>query len=471
MVKLVVSDLDGTLIDSSEQLTDTAREMARWLKDRNVLFTFATGRVQGMTERYAQDMQVSIPYVATNGAALIAPDGVLFRRKVPLKPLETMLRKADCMGMSIIYSEDGYEKVCRETPYILRQRAAFGRYNDVAPLTQADYDGKQMEKVYKVQWQLGRIFSEYAFSSNILAKEAIRAKSLEVMMENKVQWQKILVDSLNNSDKSQQQVINDVISQVGECLNSDVAAVYVRDDDGSLDCQYLWSKNQSMSAEEYVSDWQRGNIRFRSWQNGQGKVQMADKGYMVIDARHIDDVAKKILTGSTVKSFVAVTVYVNGRSGAVFVLANTSVNKIWSVEEIEFAKQTSEVIRCCLEKIESDDSVKRINSVLLDTYNYMDEGIFIREVDTGKVLFSNKALNDMLGYDFTDKDSKLLIENLRDKYKIMGGPDQHIGVEEKEVNWRSYIRSLDKIMDLTEVRMKWLDGSNASLVILRDVNE
>ena len=226
-----------------------------------------------------------------------------------------------------------------------------------------------------------------------------------------------------------------------------------------------------MSAEEYVSDWQRGNIRFRSWQNGQGKVQMADKGYMVIDARHIDDVAKKILTGSTVKSFVAVTVYVNGLSGAVFVLANTSVNKIWSVEEIEFAKQTSEVIRCCLEKIESDDSVKRINSVLLDTYNYMDEGIFIREVDTGKVLFSNKALNDMLGYDFTDKDSKLLIENLRDKYKIMGGPDQHIGVEEKEVNWRSYIRSLDKIMDLTEVRMKWLDGSNASLVILRDVNE
>ena len=58
-----------------------------------------------------------------------------------------MLRTADCMGMSIIYSEDGYEKVCRETPYILRQRAAFGRYNDVAPLTQADYDGKQMEKI------------------------------------------------------------------------------------------------------------------------------------------------------------------------------------------------------------------------------------------------------------------------------------------------------------------------------------
>ncbi len=332
-------------------------------------------------------------------------------------------------------------------------------------------DAKRMEQVYKVQWQLCRIFSEYAYNSNILAKEAIRSKSIEIMMDTKVQWLKTLVDALNNSDKSQPQVINDVISQVGEMINVDVAAVYVRDETGDLDCRYLWSKDQSMSAEEYVSEWQRANMKFRSWQNGQGSAEMADKGYLLIDAKHIDDAAKKILSNSSVKSFVALPVYVNGRNGAVFVLADTSVNKLWNRNEVEFAKQTADVIRCSLEKIESDDSVRRINSVLLDTYNYMDEGIFIREVDTGRVLFSNKALNDMLGYDFTDKDSKLLIENLRDKYKVMGGPDQHLELQNKEVNWRSYIRSLDKIMDLTEVNMKWLDGSKASLVILRDVNE
>lgn len=334
-----------------------------------------------------------------------------------------------------------------------------------------DEDAKKMESVYKVQWQLGRIFSEYAFSSQILAKEAIRAKSEEVIMENKLQWQKILLDALNTSDKSSQQVINDVIAQVGEVLNADVAALYVKDKQGDLDCQYIWSKNQSMSAEEYVTEWQRANMKFRSWQNGQGSGKLVDKGYLVIDAKHMDEAAKKIMSAGPVKSFTAVPVYVNGNYGAVFVLANTSINKLWTTEEIEFVKQTGDVLRSALEKIESDDSVKRINSVLLDTYNYMDEGIFIREVDTGRVLFSNRTLNDMLGYDFTDKDSKLLIENLRDKYKLMGGPDQHLATDSKEVNWRSYIRSLDKIMDLTEVSMKWLDGSNASLVILRDVNE
>ena len=142
-----------------------------------------------------------------------------------------------------------------------------------------DEDAKKMESVYKVQWQLGRIFSEYAFSSQILAKEAIRAKSEEVIMENKLQWQKILLDALNTSDKSSQQVINDVIAQVGEVLNADVAALYVKDKQGDLDCQYIWSKNQSMSAEEYVTEWQRANMKFRSWQNGQGSGKLVDKGY------------------------------------------------------------------------------------------------------------------------------------------------------------------------------------------------
>ena len=88
-------------------------------------------------------------------------------------------------------------------------------------------------------------------------------------MENKLQWQKILLDALNTSDKSSQQVINDVIAQVGEVLNADVAALYVKDKQGDLDCQYIWSKNQSMSAEEYVTEWQRANMKFRShhsWQ-------------------------------------------------------------------------------------------------------------------------------------------------------------------------------------------------------------
>ena len=60
-----------------------------------------------------------------------------------------------------------------------------------------------------------------------------------------------------------------MIAQVGEVLNADVAALYVKDKQGDLDCQDIWSKNQSMSAEEYVTEWQRA------------KHEVADHGRMV----------------------------------------------------------------------------------------------------------------------------------------------------------------------------------------------
>jgi PAS domain S-box-containing protein len=334
------------------------------------------------------------------------------------------------------------------------------------------YDEQQADKIkelYKEQWQLCRLFSESDYNSNILAKEAIRSKSIEILMNARVQWQKNLLDSIKNSDRDGKQIINDIICQVGESLEADVAAVYVKDEVGDLNCEYFWSKGQTMSASEYVAEWQRANKRFRLWLSDMGAGGLPERGFLIVDEKHIDDESARILMDSPVKSFEAVPLFVNGEYDALIVLANASMGRLWTADEVDFTEQAAGLIQGCLERMKNDRSVMKVNKVLLDTYNYVSEGIFIREKDTGKVLFSNNALNDMLGYDFVGKDSKLLIKDLRDKYSYMGSESHQITNNDGEVKWRSYIGALDSIMDLTEVNMKWLDGSNVSLVILRDV--
>ena len=79
MIKLVVSDIDGTLVDQSEELREPAFRMVSWLRERGVLFTLATGRVQGMAEKYAEKLGIAVPYVASNGASLIL-NGKAIRR-------------------------------------------------------------------------------------------------------------------------------------------------------------------------------------------------------------------------------------------------------------------------------------------------------------------------------------------------------------------------------------------------------
>lgn len=147
MIKLVVSDIDGTLVDRTEALEEPAYALVRYLRSQGVLFSLATGRVQGMAESYAHALRVEVPYITANGAALIYQGRALRRWKMSLSPLADIIRLADADGLSIIYSPDGFERVYRETPYILAQQRSFGRYFDVCPLTKEDFTHGSIEKL------------------------------------------------------------------------------------------------------------------------------------------------------------------------------------------------------------------------------------------------------------------------------------------------------------------------------------
>lgn len=147
MIKLVVSDIDGTLVDRTEQLCEPAFTLVKQLRERNILFTLASGRVQGMVEEYARALDVSVPYVAANGAALILGGKAIRRLTFPLAPLKDVIARCDQAGLAIIYSPDGYEKVHRETKFILEQQRDFDRYHNIQPLTADFIEHGRLEKL------------------------------------------------------------------------------------------------------------------------------------------------------------------------------------------------------------------------------------------------------------------------------------------------------------------------------------
>lgn len=323
---------------------------------------------------------------------------------------------------------------------------------------------KRMESIYKVQWRLCTMFSEYIYNSKVLVKEATRSRSVEMLLEEKIKRQKILTDALNVLDDDDNSSITSVMEQTGEYLDVDVMVIYSKTGVGDTECSYLWSKGQAMSAEEYIEKWQMGNksVPYEAIKNEE---------YMLVDKAHPSKLFQRAIETNNVKSFLAMPIAINDLVSGYLVMANTIEEKIWSDDDIEFSIDIRNVLQGRLARIEGDGNIRTINKLLVDTYNYVKMGIFIRDAETGEVLFSNQPLNDMLGYDFTGKDSKILIKDLHDKFKGIGVVQKPFLTERKEVNWRSYIRQFDKIMDLSEVSMKWLDGRNASLVILKDVQD
>lgn len=66
--KLIVSDLDGTLLDSRRNISDRTKELIHKYISVGGIFTFATGRMENSARHYIDYLNIEAPAIIYNGA-------------------------------------------------------------------------------------------------------------------------------------------------------------------------------------------------------------------------------------------------------------------------------------------------------------------------------------------------------------------------------------------------------------------
>ncbi len=82
--KLIVSDLDGTIFDSTYTITDQLRQAVQSARAKGCLFTLATGRSYPSAVQYSRLLDVEIPLITYNGAMIRYPGDGKMVSEVPL---------------------------------------------------------------------------------------------------------------------------------------------------------------------------------------------------------------------------------------------------------------------------------------------------------------------------------------------------------------------------------------------------
>lgn len=80
--KLIITDLDGTLLDHNQLISPENRKAIQRFKEDGGLFTFATGRMERAVKAFVEQVKVDIPLILYNGAKIYCPltKRVLFER-------------------------------------------------------------------------------------------------------------------------------------------------------------------------------------------------------------------------------------------------------------------------------------------------------------------------------------------------------------------------------------------------------
>lgn len=127
--KLLVCDMDGTLLDSNSRLSKGNKAALDRFVEGGGLFTIATGRMEKSVMQYLQDLPVNLPAIVYNGAAIydFQTDRVLWQDNlVPgiSEPVKKVIERFPDIGVEFYHA--GMTYFARENRYtfehMLRER-------------------------------------------------------------------------------------------------------------------------------------------------------------------------------------------------------------------------------------------------------------------------------------------------------------------------------------------------------------
>lgn len=100
-VKLLVSDVDGTLLDSHKELTDRVRQSVLRVKEAGVLFTIISARPPRAVKFLIEALNLTEPIACFNGALLCTPSYEILS--------QTMMERNDASKVATTILEQGLD--------------------------------------------------------------------------------------------------------------------------------------------------------------------------------------------------------------------------------------------------------------------------------------------------------------------------------------------------------------------------
>ena len=115
MKTLYISDLDGTLLDRSDRLSEYTKQTLKSLVEKGMIFTYATARSLTSASVVTEGLNVELPVIVYNGAMIVnsrTGEALLRNRFLP-EEQEEIRRKIQSCGISpLVYAHvDGRERV------------------------------------------------------------------------------------------------------------------------------------------------------------------------------------------------------------------------------------------------------------------------------------------------------------------------------------------------------------------------
>ena len=122
-VRLVVADVDGTLVTPDKVVTSRARAAVRQVMEAHIAFTITSGRPPKGMRALIDDLELRTPIAAFNGGLYVRPDLSVLRRHVIPREVATAVTGILARGgLDVwLYTDEDWYVTSRHGPHVDRE--------------------------------------------------------------------------------------------------------------------------------------------------------------------------------------------------------------------------------------------------------------------------------------------------------------------------------------------------------------
>jgi Cof subfamily protein (haloacid dehalogenase superfamily) len=139
-IRLLVADVDGTLVTQNKVLTARAVDAVGKLREADILFALTSGRPPRGMQMLIDPLELATPIAAFNGGMIVDPDlTIITQRVIPDALAPEIVRMLDDAGLGVwVYRGADWLVRGAETPHVARETATV----QFAPTVVTDFAGR-----------------------------------------------------------------------------------------------------------------------------------------------------------------------------------------------------------------------------------------------------------------------------------------------------------------------------------------
>ncbi|MBO5238308.1 MAG: PAS domain-containing protein [Lachnospiraceae bacterium] len=420
------------------------------------------GEIQELLEAFAENNQLYAVIVNREGKSLTKPTGPMIR----LGEFYDMLERPKYHGKL----EEALETITKrkkfcilelENNYFEKQIGAIPLMvgeETVAACLICAFDEEAVSRLHNSIESLQKMVDlmvKAEFDNQYLEIDSQKSRLAERTMSEELEGQLILARAFANMRNDADATMQEILEKTCDLLHLTSIAVYYGDSiQESYSCVAKWVVPEAEYKEFPEASWRMAELCRKN-------EIIANGGYLIYGQDEEDSQMNYLVSKTKSHGMMIFGLVVNEEiSGGIMFISQD--RRIFREREIAYCQDVADIIQGILVRNRSTGHVLSLNKDLLNAYNFMSDCIFIKDIQTGKVLFANEAMENLFGMDVTGMDSRAFLSEPTPTYTREG--IQPIG----DIKWQSYIRQVNKIMNIQELGIRWQNGEEAKIIIMRE---